>query len=154
MNISYQLIVGMESVSFFTFISCRGSTPVTDAQMLPWLRSWEKWEILKYSDVTDSGDVKFGDIIGLKNQHYGVYLSGFSNSGYVQVTTQINLQDAERWKIVSATDPNSTDVVTTADAFYLELVNSPKYPKLGGSGTIPLVSNKDADSTLRFIVTS
>lgn len=153
LHIQYKSTIGIHSTTYFNFINSNGTLPETLCNMAPWLNVQEKWEIVNYDNTSLTTNVKYGDKIGIKNKHFGVYLSGHPHS--INATTQTNLQGAEQWVLVKANDPTSTDEVKTTDELYLKLVYSSKYCVVNGDGiqsNVPLSANMS--STFRIILTN
>ncbi|HAD98696.1 MAG TPA: hypothetical protein DCG19_14890 [Cryomorphaceae bacterium] len=152
MSIQFKSIVGLQSQSYFNFLSANGTARETPIHAASWLNVQEKWEIINYNDLSSTGKLCYGDVVGFRNPHFNVYLSGFP--GYSAVTTMGKLQDAERLVLLDPQDPSSTAEMTVEDEFYLQQVNISKYAKVNGNGiqiSVPLTTN--AEATFRIIVT-
>lgn len=161
MNISFQRVVAIESVTGFNFFNATSTNQESPCHLAPWLMQWETWKVLNHEDPSSTADLAFGDIVGFRNSHFqvdgeGVCMSGFSSQGYEKVTTQPFFQDAERWRLVSPAGSESTAEITTADVFYLQQVNSGKYAKSLGPNNqnlVPLVNTPDESCEFRLIIT-
>lgn len=154
MNVAYQAIVGVQSTTYFNFLSGNGAAKETPVVTKPWLNVHEEWKILKYGDVSSTATVKFGDIVSFENKTFSTYLSGFP--GYIQLTTMDAMQDFERWKLIDPADTSSTADVTTDTPFLLQLVNNngSHYAKVDGGDTQSSVPLASVGSEFRIVQTS
>jgi hypothetical protein len=143
MTINYQAIVAIESVENFNFLNGRSTQNETPSNAAPWINTWEHWEILKYSNVSDDGAVHFGDVVSFRNVEFDRYMSGYPD--YAQVTTMDAMQDFERWILVDPNNSSSTAAITNGDDFLLQLANNngSHYARVNGGdvqSSVPLNS--------------
>ena len=155
-DIQYQFTVGIESVKNMNFVSGRAKKAGTLSTLEEWLESWERWVVVNYADDSATAAIKFGDIVSFKNSNFSTYLSAKSASNSsttsttsdddnINVNTQPNMQDTERWVLINPYNPTSTDVITTLDPFYLQHIDSKLFaesPATGEQQAIPLLADR------------
>lgn len=155
MQVQFNSTIALECANQFNFINTTGTAPASPCHAAPWLKEWETWQLLKYGEPGATANVKFGDIIGLKNNQFGTYMSGGSATT-AQLITVPALQAPERWRLIKVNEPVSAAYVTTADEFYIQSVDTGAYcyvPGGNNQNTVFLESDRVKASPFRIILT-
>jgi hypothetical protein len=155
MEVQFNATIALECANHFNFINAIASTPSSPCHAAPWLKEWETWQILKYGELHSTANVKFGDVIGLKNNQFTVYMSGGSAAS-AQLTTVPALQAPERWRLVKANEAVTAEYITTADEFYIQSADTGAYCSVPGGNnqnTVYLVREQGRASRFRIILT-
>ena len=114
-----------------------------------------KWIPVNYADPSTTGDVQYGDIVGLQQSDFSNYLSAAGGAGsataWVQMTPTLGA--AGRWKILDAGNASATGPIKLTTPVVLKGVNYGGYLfiKLAGHSANAIVADpKSATEWLFF----